>query len=165
MAEPVRAILGIGSNLGKRRRTIRTALKSLAGTPGIKNVFMSPLYESHAVTEAGIDETMPAYLNGVVRLDTTLKSKELLEVIRKIEDDNGRVRLTRWGSRTLDIDIITFGTEIKATKDLTIPHPRAFDRAFVLVPWADIDPEAVLPGYGSVTELAEPLRSQVWQAK
>jgi 2-amino-4-hydroxy-6-hydroxymethyldihydropteridine diphosphokinase len=115
--------------------------KSLAGTPGIKNVFMSPLYESHAVTEAGVDETMPAYLNGVIRLDTTLKSKELLEVIRKIEDDNGRVRLTRWGSRTLDIDIITFGTEIKATKDLTIPHPRAFDRAFVLVPWADIEPE------------------------
>jgi 2-amino-4-hydroxy-6-hydroxymethyldihydropteridine diphosphokinase len=165
MAEPVRAILGIGSNLGKRRRTIRTALKSLAGTPGIKNVFMSPLYESHAVTEAGVDETMPAYLNGVIRLDTTLKSKELLEVIRKIEDDNGRVRLTRWGSRTLDIDIITFGTEIKATKDLTIPHPRAFDRAFVLVPWADIEPEAVLPGYGSVAELAEPLRNQVWQAK
>jgi 2-amino-4-hydroxy-6-hydroxymethyldihydropteridine diphosphokinase len=165
MAEPVRAILGIGSNLGKRRRTIRTALKSLAGTPGIKNVFMSPLYESHAVTEAGVDETMPAYLNGVIRLDTTLKSKELLEVIRKIEDDNGRVRLTRWGSRTLDIDIITFGTEIKATKDLTIPHPRAFDRAFVLVPWADIEPEAVLPGYGPVAELAEPLRNQVWQAK
>lgn len=165
MAEPVRAILGIGSNLGKRRRTIRTALKALAGTPGIKNVFMSPLYESHALTEAGIDETMPAYLNGVIRIDTTLKSKELLDVIRKIEDANGRVRLTRWGSRTLDIDIITFGTEIKATKELTIPHPRAYDRAFVLVPWAAIEPDAVLPGHGSVAELAEPLKSQVWVVK
>lgn len=165
MAEPVRAILGIGSNLGKRRRTIRTALKALAGTPGIKNVFMSPLYESHALTEAGVDETMPAYLNGVIRIDTTLKSKELLDVIRKIEDANGRVRLTRWGSRTLDIDIITFGTEIKATKELTIPHPRAYDRAFVLVPWAAIEPDAVLPGHGSVAELAEPLKSQVWVVK
>jgi hypothetical protein len=165
MAEPVRAILSIGSNIGKRRRTIRTALKSLAGTPGIKNVFMSPLYESHAMTESGIDETMPAYLNGVIRIDTTLKSKELLEVIHKIEDANGRVRLTRWGSRTLDIDIITFGTEIKVTKDLTIPHPRAFDRAFVVVPWADIEPDAVLPGHGSVAELAAPLKSQVWQIK
>lgn len=165
MTEPVRAILGIGSNLGKRRRTIRTALKALAGTPGIKNVFMSPLYESHALTEAGVDQTMPAYLNGVIRIDTTLKSKELLDVIRKIEDANGRVRLTRWGSRTLDIDIITFGTEIKATKELTIPHPRAYDRAFVLVPWAAIEPDAVLPGHGSVAELAEPLKSQVWVVK
>lgn len=165
MTEPVRAILGIGSNLGKRRRTIRTALKALAGTPGIKNVFMSPLYESHAVTEAGVDEAMPVYLNGVIRLDTTLKSKELLEVIHKIEDANGRVRITRWGSRTLDIDIITFGSEIKATKDLTIPHPRAYDRAFVLVPWAAIEPEAILPGHGSVAELAEPLKDQVWQIK
>jgi 2-amino-4-hydroxy-6-hydroxymethyldihydropteridine diphosphokinase len=165
MAEPTRVILGIGSNLGKRRRQIRSALKQLAATTGIKNVFLSPLYESHALTEAGIDETAPKYLNGVIRLDTTLKAKELLEVIRKIEDDHGRVRLIRWGSRTLDIDIIVFGTEIKSTKELTIPHPRAYNRAFVLVPWADIDPDAILPGHGSVKELAEPLRGELWLAK
>ena len=146
MAEPTRVILGIGSNLGKRRRQIRSALKQLAATTGIKNVFLSPLYESHALTEAGIDETAPKYLNGVIRLDTTLKAKELLEVIRKI-------------------DIIVFGTEIKSTKELTIPHPRAYNRAFVLVPWADIDPDAILPGHGSVKELAEPLRGELWLAK
>lgn len=165
MAEPVRVILGIGSNLGKRRRQIRSALKQLASTAGIKNVYLSPLYESHAVTESGIDESAPKYLNGVIRLDTTLKPKELLEIVRTVEDAHGRVRLIRWGSRTLDIDIIVFGTEIKASKELTIPHPRAYNRAFVLVPWADIEPDAVLPGHGSVKELAEPLKSQVWLAK
>ena len=165
MAEPTRVILGIGSNLGKRRRQIRSALKQLAATNGIKHVFLSPLYESHALTESGIDEAAPKYLNGVIRLETTLKAKELLEVIRKIEDDHGRVRLIRWGSRTLDIDIIVFGTEIKSTKELTLPHPRAYNRAFVLVPWADIEPDAVLPGHGSVKELAEPLRGELWLAK
>jgi 2-amino-4-hydroxy-6-hydroxymethyldihydropteridine diphosphokinase len=86
-------------------------------------------------------------------------------LVRKIEDDHGRVRLVRWGSRTLDIDIIVFGSEIKSGKELTIPHPRAYNRAFVLVPWADIEPDAVLPGYGSVKELAEPLRNELWLAK
>jgi 2-amino-4-hydroxy-6-hydroxymethyldihydropteridine diphosphokinase len=165
MAEPTHVILGIGSNLGKRRRQIRSALKQLAATAGIKNVFLSPLYESHAVTEAGIDESAPKYLNGVISLNTTLKPKELLAVVRKIEDDHGRVRLVRWGSRTLDIDIIVFGSEIKSGKELTIPHPRAYNRAFVLVPWADIEPDAVLPGYGSVKELAAPLRDELWLAK
>lgn len=165
MAEPVHVILGIGSNLGKRRRQIRSALKALASTAGIKNVYLSPLYESHAVTESGIDESAPKYLNGVIRLDTTLKAKELLAVVRKIEDDHGRVRLVRWGSRTLDIDIIVFGTELKSTKELMLPHPRAYNRAFVLVPWADIEPDAILPGYGSVKELAEPLRNELWLAK
>lgn len=165
MTEPIRVILGIGSNLGKRRRQIRSALKQLAATDGIKNVFLSPLYESHAVTEAGVDESAPKYLNGVIRLNTTLKPKELLAVVRKIEDDHGRVRLVRWGSRTLDIDIIVFGSEIKSSKELTIPHPRAYNRSFVLVPWADIEPDAVLPGYGSVKELADPLRDELWLAK
>jgi 2-amino-4-hydroxy-6-hydroxymethyldihydropteridine diphosphokinase len=162
MSEPVRAILAIGGNLGKRRKTIRSALKSLAVTPGIKKVICSPLVESAAVTAEGIDETKPNYLNGVVQIQTTLKPKELLEQIRRIETEHGRVRLERWGSRTLDIDIITYGDLLKVGKELTIPHPRAFERAFVLVPWAMLEPEAVLPGHGSVKLLAAPLQDQVW---
>ncbi|MEN9969979.1 MAG: hypothetical protein RLZZ229_187 [Actinomycetota bacterium] len=165
MAEPVRAILALGGNLGKRRKTIRSALKALASTPGIKGVKCSQLVESSAVTEEGIDESKPNYMNGVVQIDTTLKPKELLTQIRRIETEHGRIRLERWGSRTLDIDIITYGDEIKSGKELTIPHPRAFERAFVLVPWAQLDPAAVLPGYGSVKELAEPLKDQVWFTK
>lgn len=165
MSEPVRAILAIGGNLGKRRKTIRSALKALAVTPGIKKVICSPLVESAAMTAEGIDETKPNYLNGVVQIQTTLKPKELLEEIRRIETEHGRVRLERWGSRTLDIDIVTYGDVLKAGKELTIPHPRAFERAFVLVPWAMLDPDAVLPGHGSVKKLAAPLQDEVWLAK
>ena len=165
MPEPVGAILAIGSNLGKRRKTIRSALKALAVTPGIKKVICSPLVESSAVTAHGVDETKPNYLNGVVQIQTTLKPKELLEEIRRIETEHGRVRLERWGSRTLDIDIITYGDLLKAGKELTIPHPRAFERAFVLVPWAMLEPDAVLPGHGYVKELAAPMQSEVWLAK
>jgi 7,8-dihydro-6-hydroxymethylpterin-pyrophosphokinase len=74
----------------------------------------------------------------------------------------GRVRLERWGSRTLDIDIITYGTLIKAGKRLELPHPRAYQRAFVLVPWALMNPDAVLPGHGSVATLAKTVESEVW---
>ena len=165
MSEPVRAILAIGGNLGKRRKTIRSALKALAVTPGIKKVICSPLVESAAMTEDGIDQTKPNYLNGVVQIQTTLKPKELLEQIRRIETEHGRVRLERWGSRTLDIDIVTYGDVLKAGKELTIPHPRAFERAFVLVPWAMLDPDAVLPGHGLVKTLAAPMQSEVWLAK
>jgi 2-amino-4-hydroxy-6-hydroxymethyldihydropteridine diphosphokinase len=165
MSEPVRAILAIGGNLGKRRKTIRSALKALAVTPGIKKVICSPLVESAAVTQEGVDETKPNYLNGVVQIQTTLKPKELLEEIRRIETEHGRVRLERWGSRTLDIDIVTYGDVLKAGKELTIPHPRAFERAFVLVPWAMLDPDAVLPGHGSVKTLAAPMQDEVWLAK
>ena len=162
MTEPVRAILALGGNLGKRRKTIRSALKALAATPGIKGVKCSPLVESAAVTEAGVDETKPNYMNGVVQIDTTLKPKELLTEIRRIETEHGRIRLERWGSRTLDIDIITYGDVLKSGKELTIPHPRAFERAFVVVPWSMLDPQAVLPGYGSVKELADSMQDQVW---
>ena len=108
MTEPVRAVLAIGGNLGKRRKTIRSALKALAVTPGIKQVVCSPLVESAAVTATGVDETKPNFLNGVVHIQTTLKPKELLDQIHRIETEHGRIRLERWGSRTLDIDIITF---------------------------------------------------------
>ena len=165
MSEPVRAILAIGGNLGKRRKTIRSGLKSLAATKGISKVVCSPLVESSALTEDGIDDSKPNYMNGVVQIVTTLKPKELLTEIRRIETEHGRIRLERWGSRTLDIDIITYGDVLKATRELTIPHPRAFERSFVLVPWALLDPEAVLPGYGKVAELAEPIKDQVWLVK
>jgi 2-amino-4-hydroxy-6-hydroxymethyldihydropteridine diphosphokinase len=165
MSEPVRAVLAIGGNLGKRRKTIRNGLKALAATKGISKVVCSPLVESSAMTEEGIDETKPNYMNGVVQIMTTLKPKELLTEIRRIETENGRIRLERWGSRTLDIDIITYGEVLKATKELTIPHPRAFERAFVLVPWSLLDPQAILPGYGKVADLAEPIKDQVWLAK
>jgi 2-amino-4-hydroxy-6-hydroxymethyldihydropteridine diphosphokinase len=161
----VRSVLALGGNLGDRKATIRSAISALKAADGITVLEKSPLVESFAVTEAGVDKSRPNYLNGVVEIETTLKPGELLDLVRNIERDHGRVRLERWGSRTLDIDIITFGTTIKAGKRLELPHPRAFQRAFVLVPWALMNPAAVLPGHGPVAALAEGVKNDVWLVK
>ena len=159
-----RAILALGGNLGDRKKTIKTAIKDIKALEGVEVISKSPLYESFAATEEGPDESAPRYLNGVIEIETTLKPGALLTALRKIETAHGRVRLERWGSRTLDIDIITYGSLIKDGKRLTIPHPRAYQRAFVVVPWAAMDPSAKLLGHGSVAALAEDLKTQVWEA-
>ena len=161
----VHSILALGGNLGDRKETIRSAIRALKETDGVTVLAKSPLVESFAVTEAGVDKSRPNYLNGVVEIETTLKPGALLDLVRSIERDHGRVRLERWGSRTLDIDIITYGTTIKDGKRLTLPHPRAFERAFVLVPWALMNPAAVLPGHGAVAALAEGIKNDVWVVK
>lgn len=158
-----RAILALGGNLGDRKATIKAAIKDIKALDGVEVIAKSPLYESFAATENGPDESAPRYLNGVIEIETTLKPGALLTAVRKIETEHGRVRLERWGSRTLDIDIITYGNLIKDGKRLTIPHPRAYQRAFVMVPWAAMDPSARLLGHGSVAALAEDLKSQVWE--
>lgn len=159
-----RAILALGGNLGDRKATIKAAIKDIKALDGVSVIAKSPLYESFAATEDGPDESAPRYLNGVIEIETTLKPGALLTAVRKIETAHGRVRLERWGSRTLDIDIITYGSLIKDGKRLTIPHPRAYQRAFVMVPWAAMDPSARLLGHGSVATIAEDLKSQVWEA-
>ncbi len=161
----VRSVLALGGNLGDRKATIRSAIRALKETDGIKVLKKSPLVESFAVTASGVDKTRPNYLNGVVEIETELKPGALLDVVRGIERAHGRVRLERWGSRTLDIDIITYGLLIKDGKRLTLPHPRAFERAFVTVPWSLMNPDAVLPGHGSVASLAAEQRDQVWVVK
>lgn len=154
-------ILGIGGNLGDREANIQAAFAAIKAHELISKVKLSPLVESFAATLEGIDESKPKYLNAVISLETKLKAQELLGFLHQIESELGRVRLARWDSRTLDIDIINFGGQIKATKTLTLPHPRAFERAFVLVPWALLDPTAVLPGHGPVADLATNLKGQV----
>ena len=161
----VRAILALGGNLGDRKGNIKSAVRALKAAEGVKVIAKSPLVESHAVTASGVDKTRPNYLNGVVEIETDLKPGALLDLVRAIERDHGRVRLERWGSRTLDIDIITYGSLIKAGKRLTLPHPRAFERAFVVVPWALMSADAVLPGHGSVAALATNLQDEVWVVK
>ena len=165
MAKAVTAVLALGANLGDRHQNIKGAIKSIAALDGVELIAKSPLVESVALTEAGLDESKPAYLNGVVKVSTTLRPKQLLEAVRAIETEYGRIRVERWGSRTLDIDIIVMGDELRSSKTLTIPHPRAFERSFVLVPWAMLDPEAILPGNGRVADLAAPMAHEVkvWQ--
>ena len=151
--------------MGEVRSNINAALELIAAHPAIELVSKSSLYQSMALTPGGIDPSKPRYLNGVAILDTSLKPKQLLRFLNEVENHFGRIRLQRWASRTLDIDIITFGDLFVEKKTLVIPHPRAKDRAFVLVPWAEIDPTAVLPGAGSVAELARPLSGEVWRSE
>ena len=156
------AVLAIGGNLGDRIANISAAVEALNETKGLKVRGVSPLVESFAVTAAGVDESKPNYINAVLKVDTKLKPKKLLREVRRIESELGRVRIERWGSRTMDIDIVTYGDVIKSKKKLELPHPRAFNRAFVLVPWMLLDKDAVLPGHGSVSELAKSVENDVW---
>lgn len=158
-----RAILALGGNLGDRVDTIRKAVAQIDAHPEISVKRQSGLYESFAMTSSGIDQSEPNYLNGVIEVSTSLKPKKLLAALNEVENRFGRVRLERWAARTLDIDIITYGSELVETKSLIIPHPRAHERAFVLVPWAELDPDAVFPGHGKVADLAAGLANQVWK--
>jgi 2-amino-4-hydroxy-6-hydroxymethyldihydropteridine diphosphokinase len=145
-----RAVVAIGSNLGDRRVALQAAVDALGDTPGVEVLALSPVYETKPV--GGPEQ--PDYLNAVVLLDTSLPPELLLDRAHAIEDALQRIREVRWGPRTVDVDVITYGEEQRDDPDLTLPHPRARARAFVLVPWLDIDPGAQLPGVGPVDPLA-----------
>ncbi|MBD2895735.1 2-amino-4-hydroxy-6-hydroxymethyldihydropteridine diphosphokinase [Actinomadura nitritigenes] len=151
-----RVVFSLGSNLGDRLDNLQEAVDALFDAPGLEFVACSPVYETAPFAPPG--ETLPEqgdYLNIVVVADTRLAPENLLERVLNIENSLRRVREVRWGPRTLDIDIVVFGDISSDRPDLTLPHPRAHERAFVLVPWADIEPDVLLPGHGRVGDLAE----------
>jgi len=133
------AHLALGSNLGDRIAYLQGAVTALASTAGITVAAVSRVYETAPV---GGPEQGP-YLNAVVALRTNLGPAELLAVAHRIEDQAGRARTERWGARTLDIDLLLLGDTRLETPDLTIPHPRMWQRGFVLAPLADVAPERV----------------------
>ena len=153
IAQLVPVLIAFGANLGDRGETIRAAQRELAAVPGISNLVVSPLRETIALTTRGPDPLAPRYLNGVATADTTLDPLALLDAVQRIEREHGRVRDKRWGDRTLDIDLILFGGRVISDERLKLPHPRAHERDFVLAPWLDLDPNAVLMGHGRVSEL------------
>jgi 2-amino-4-hydroxy-6-hydroxymethyldihydropteridine diphosphokinase len=132
-----RAYLGIGSNLGERLTYLQLAVDELAAAADVTVVGVSPVYETAPV--GGPEQ--PDYLNAVVAVDTTLTAHELLHVAQGIEAEADRVRTVRWGPRTLDVDVLLVGDERVDDPDLVVPHPRMAERAFVVVPLADLDPE------------------------
>ncbi|WP_130177306.1 2-amino-4-hydroxy-6-hydroxymethyldihydropteridine diphosphokinase [Cryobacterium sp. SO1] len=147
------AVLALGSNLGDREATLAAAVRAIAELPGAELTAVSPVYASDAVKPDGVDLDAPGYLNLVVSLLWSGEPHALLEAVNGIENDHGRTRKERWGDRTLDIDLIRLGDLRQDDKRLTLPHPRAAERDFVLAPWLDIDPDAELPGRGRVREL------------
>ncbi|MFI1800783.1 2-amino-4-hydroxy-6-hydroxymethyldihydropteridine diphosphokinase [Streptomyces sp. NPDC020379] len=151
LSNPKRAVISLGSNLGNRLETLQGAIDALEDTPGLRVKAVSPVYETEPWgVEPG---TQPAYFNAVVLVKTTLPPGSLLERGHAIEEAFERVRDERWGPRTLDVDIVSYQDVLSDDPVLTLPHPRVHERAFVLAPWHDVDPEAVVPGHGAVVEL------------
>jgi 2-amino-4-hydroxy-6-hydroxymethyldihydropteridine diphosphokinase len=148
-----RAVIAFGANLGDREATIAAATRELADHPGIRLVAVSPVYETPAVRLDGVDREAPPYLNGVVVVETDLDPHGLLDLLQVVETAHGRTREERWGDRTLDLDLIDVDGVRFADERLELPHPRAWQRAFVLQPWLDVDPDAELAGRGRVADL------------
>ncbi|GLW51498.1 2-amino-4-hydroxy-6-hydroxymethyldihydropteridine diphosphokinase [Streptomyces sp. NBRC 14336] len=150
---PQRAVISLGSNLGNRLETLQGAVDALADTPGLRIKAVSPVYETEPWgVEPG---SQPSYFNAVVILKTTLPPSSLLERAHAVEEAFHRVRDERWGPRTLDVDIVAYADVVSDDPTLTLPHPRAHERAFVLAPWHDVDPGAKLPGRGAVADLLD----------
>jgi 2-amino-4-hydroxy-6-hydroxymethyldihydropteridine diphosphokinase len=143
------AVLALGRNLGDRRDILQGGADAIAAIPEVRVTAVSPVYETVPVG----GPPQPDYLNAVLLVATSLPPAVLLGRLHEIEAAFDRVRQVRWGPRTLDIDIITVAGERSDDPELTLPHPRAHERAFVLAPWHDADPAAVLPGYGPVAGL------------
>jgi dihydroneopterin aldolase/2-amino-4-hydroxy-6-hydroxymethyldihydropteridine diphosphokinase len=165
--EPARrTVLALGSNLGDRLATLQGGVDALLGpaelgppglgssglgSSGLALVALSPVYETVPVG----GPPQPEYLNAVLIAETTLPATALLRRVQAVEAAFGRVRQEVWGPRTLDVDVIVYGDVVSDDPELMLPHPRAWERAFVLAPWLDADPDAEIPGQGRVAGLLE----------
>ena len=147
-----RVVLAVGSNLGDRLGTLQGCVQAIGGLPDTDVLAISPVYETAPVG----GPAQPDYLNAVLIASTGLRPLDLLAAAQGVEAEFGRIRppgAERFGPRTLDIDIVSYGAQISGDPVLTLPHPRANERAFVLAPWHDIDAGAALPGRGPVAAL------------
>ncbi len=149
------AFIGLGSNLEEPREQINTALSSLDDVSEIEVLKTSSFYQSKPL----LGMTGPDYLNVVCKIETKLSALDLLSKCQQIENKQHRVREIRWGSRTIDLDILLYGDEVISTKDLSVPHPEMIKRNFVLLPLFEIEPELELPGFGKLKELVRKVDS------
>ena len=146
---PARVVIAIGSNLGDRMANLQGAVDAVFGPSGIGFLAVSPVYETVPVG----GPSQPDFLNAVVLGDALLPAREVLDRCLAAEAARHRVRGITWGPRTLDVDVIAYGDVVSDDPVLTLPHPRAHQRAFVLAPWHDVDPDARIPGRGLVADL------------
>lgn len=151
LQNPKQAVISIGSNLGNRLELLQGAIDALEDTPGLRVKAVSAVYETEPW---GVEpDSQPSYFNAVVLVRTTLPPSSLLERAQAIEEAFERVREERWGPRTIDVDIVSYQDVVQDDPALTLPHPRAHERAFVLIPWHDVDPAAIMPGRGPIVGL------------
>ena len=151
MAEPVIAYLGLGGNLGDRLAALTEALALLDATPGMRQVSCSSVYE----TEPWGVTDQPSFLNLAAGFETTLSPPDLLAACKKVESQVGRTASYRWGPRLIDVDILLYGDAVVnlSTPDLQIPHARLAERAFVLVPLAEIAAGGYVPPDGKTVQM------------
>ena len=149
------AYIGLGANLGDARAALSSALAALAGLGETTLLRSSSVWRS-----APIDSSGPDYLNAVAELRTSLAPIDLLHRLQAIELAHGRERPYRNAPRTLDLDLLVYGAQSLATPELTLPHPRAHERAFVLAPLAELAPDLVIAGRGRVSDLLAPVADQ-----
>jgi 2-amino-4-hydroxy-6-hydroxymethyldihydropteridine diphosphokinase len=135
------AFLGLGSNLGDRLANLQAAVDALQAEAGLRVTASSRVWETKPVG----GPPQPDYLNTVIRIETDLSARDLLDVARRVEARLGRVRKERWGARTMDVDILLYDDEEVDESDLVVPHPRMKQRAFVLLPLLELEPDPVLP--------------------
>lgn len=155
----MKATVGLGSNLGDRLANLQFAIDSLNATVGTQVHSISPVYETDPVGGPAQDD----YLNAVVVLKTILSPEQLLDATQQIELSAHRQRNERWGPRTLDLDLLAMDDLTINSQNLVLPHPRAHERGFVLLPWSTLDPNYIIPGHRSIAELlAEVDISGVW---
>jgi 2-amino-4-hydroxy-6-hydroxymethyldihydropteridine diphosphokinase len=149
---PIRPVaISLGSNVGDRLGSLQGAVDAIADTPDVHTVAISSVYETAPVDAP---EGSPDFLNAILLVDTTLRVTTLLDRMQAVEDAFGRERTGEINApRTLDIDLVTVGDLVIEGDEITIPHPRAHERAFVLVPWAELDQRAEIPGHGYILDL------------
>ena len=149
------AFIGLGSNLQGPKKQINTALNSLDDLSETKVLRISGFYQSKPLLEI----SGPDYLNVVCKIETRLSALDLLSQCQQIENKQHRVREIRWGSRTIDLDILVYGDEVISTKELIVPHPEMIKRNFVLLPLFEIEPELELPIFGKLKDLVAKVES------
>ena len=142
--------MGLGANLGPREVTLLRAVDLLGAEPGVEVLAVSGLRETAPV--GNVDQ--PEFLNGAVAVETSLTARELLNALLRVERELGRVRDgTRWGPRTIDLDLLVYGDEIVDEPELRVPHRRLHERRFALEPLAELDSELEIPGLGKVSDV------------
>ena len=147
----MRAVISLGANIGNPREQMDLAVAMLREAT---DVIAVSTY--HRAAPVG-GPTQPDFLNAICIAESELPAIDLLSLLHGIEKSLGRERIQRWGPRTIDLDLIQYGSLISKAAELELPHPRAFERGFVLAPWMEIEPDAVLLTHGKVAELLEQL--------
>ena len=148
----MKAVIALGANIGNPEEQMQLAIAMLREATDV--IAVSSIYTTEPV--GGPEQ--PDYVNAICIAESDLPAADLLSLLHGIEKTLGRERVERWGPRTIDLDLIQYGTILSSAQELELPHPRAHERRFVLEPWHEIEPDAILLTHGKVSELLEQLK-------